>query len=619
MGTQKDTFVEGVCRLAVSADAVASEGLLYYHDVGGVFRAVVQNGGSGSDDTDACWRMLAAIFDLGPGGNSESDGRFGWIRRLFGQDAPPDLLLAAAAELADRTGSVRVRARLLGFLYEFATGREKFDLASRAVPDLVRAAEDFASQDGGSVAEDSLGRAGEIATEMKNDALRGHVWTAIESAADDPSARPAHFRWLLDVSGVALGLSKQDMGTQPARAVGKLRERLPKAVRHYEEGGNQHLARLCMASLESLARAAKDLEEAQAMAVSQVDSLIAEADREEGPGSPSGGGMANAILLDRAYQAARAALSRYPGSQDIRRRLRKLEVDIPRASSAARDSMKSHGGEFEIDLTPLHGAVEEVLSAKDAGERLGGLLAVSYVPDVEREEADARSGLEPFVFWRLAGMRVMEDGRFVATHDENSYPSLMANTYIRMKAAVVAQHVFANALRRMLAEELPGLDGLVATFVAYGLVRDSQAALLRAGLVAWRDSRPIEAVHLLVPRFEGAVREALAAHGVPVTRFRQGGAYHWQALDALLNAGGSKGVFPPGILRLFRVVMTIDGGLNLRNTVCHGYADEGNHCSEGAADLAAYCLFQMLRFGVLASARDSDAATAAEAPEAGRL
>jgi len=139
------------------------------------------------------------------------------------------------------------------------------------------------------------------------------------------------------------------------------------------------------------------------------------------------------------------------------------------------------------------------------------------------------------------------------------------------------------------------IDSLVSLFESRGLIDPTCRALLRTSFEAWASGSHAVALHMLIPRFEASLRRILKARGAR-TVAEQAGAYQELTLDALLTNGIAAG-FPDGLIRLFRIVFTLQGGPNLRNRVSHGLASDAE-CNELSVYLVLYCCLQLLRWEV---------------------
>lgn len=128
-----------------------------------------------------------------------------------------------------------------------------------------------------------------------------------------------------------------------------------------------------------------------------------------------------------------------------------------------------------------------------------------------------------------------------------------------------------HALERVV--ELYGEDttGWVARMNASGLFGDD-TALLTKGVQAWFDEDHVQAVHLLIPQIERAVRGLMHRIGQPTTkphREVEGASQSMGIGDALHSAEFSKAYGPD--LRLHLLSLYADPrGWNLRNRMAHG-------------------------------------------------
>lgn len=128
-----------------------------------------------------------------------------------------------------------------------------------------------------------------------------------------------------------------------------------------------------------------------------------------------------------------------------------------------------------------------------------------------------------------------------------------------------------HALDRVV--ELHGKDaaGWAARMNASGLF-DDDTALLTKGVQAWFDDDHVQAVHLLIPQIERAVRELMHRIGQPVTKPHREVDGVSQSIgigDALHSDEFSKAYGPD--LRLHLMALYADPrGWNLRNRMAHG-------------------------------------------------
>ena len=83
----------------------------------------------------------------------------------------------------------------------------------------------------------------------------------------------------------------------------------------------------------------------------------------------------------------------------------------------------------------------------------------------------------------------------------------------------------------------------------------------------------MEAVHLLVPQIENALRVLVETAGKSILKPARGGGFHLKVLDDLLREPIITQVFGEDIVFYFCTLLVDQRGWNLRNCVCHGLCD----------------------------------------------
>lgn len=150
------------------------------------------------------------------------------------------------------------------------------------------------------------------------------------------------------------------------------------------------------------------------------------------------------------------------------------------------------------------------------------------------------------------------------------------------------------------AIEMYGLDAshLVGRINISGLFGDD-TAFLEKGVQAWFDEDHVEAVHLLVPQIERAIRELMERIGQPVTkpvREVDGASQAIGIGDALHSADFEKAFGPD--LRLHLMALYADPrGWNLRNRMAHGTL----RADEIDAGMTAWLIQTLLLLGLRAA------------------
>jgi hypothetical protein len=205
--------------------------------------------------------------------------------------------------------------------------------------------------------------------------------------------------------------------------------------------------------------------------------------------------------------------------------------------------------------------------------------------------------LEGFIFWRISPTRLIEQDRFVGHYNEDNYLTFQVDEMILNRLDMHLSFVFRPALLEMLRRDRAALiNGLMTSFESRGLVDPRCRALLRTSFEVWASGSHAVALHMLIPRFEGSLRRLFSAKGAETVTERSG-VYREQTLDALLTKERALATFPDGLIRLFRIVFTLQGRHNLRNRVCHGLGID-DECNELSVYRVFYCYFQLLRWEI---------------------
>lgn len=120
------------------------------------------------------------------------------------------------------------------------------------------------------------------------------------------------------------------------------------------------------------------------------------------------------------------------------------------------------------------------------------------------------------------------------------------------------------------------LEQVLAYIRTSPLFPSNREALLRQGLAAWLADDPVKAIHVLVPQIEAACRDLLSALGAAVRKPnpRTGGS-KVIGLGEVLSHDKLKMGVPKDFRFHLKSLYTDPRGINLRNHLAHGLANEG--------------------------------------------
>ncbi|MBI2803131.1 MAG: DUF4209 domain-containing protein [Gammaproteobacteria bacterium] len=121
---------------------------------------------------------------------------------------------------------------------------------------------------------------------------------------------------------------------------------------------------------------------------------------------------------------------------------------------------------------------------------------------------------------------------------------------------------------------------------------------------AWSREQPVEAIHILVPQIEAALRDILGGLGA-ATHYPdpKTGGFRVVGMGEILNHDAFKARAPNDIRFHFRVLFSDPRGINLRNHVAHGLA----HPALFNMGLANWVIHSLLLIGVLRPTAPRDA------------
>ena len=317
-----------------------------------------------------------------------------------------------------------------------------------------------------------------------------------------------------------------------------------------------------------------------------------------------------ATLYEQSYYVLKELLSKY-SEEDIRAEMESAKRRIVSYLGAASYRIESHESPLSdqaIEALQQDGKlkIDAIMQQQTPPERIDALVYESYVPNLDAEHTTASKMLEGLIFWRISPTRLIEQDRFVGHYNEDNYLDFQVDEMILNRLDMHLSFVFQPALLEMLRRDRDALiDGLMTSFESRGLVDPRCRALLRTSFEVWASGSHAVALHMLIPRFEGSLRRLFSATGTE-TVTEKSGVYQEQTLDALLT--NERAVrFPDGLIRLFRIVFTLQGRPNLRNRVCHGLAID-DECNELSVYRVLYCYLQLLRWEIRSLDGDDDQA-----------
>ena len=532
-----------------------------------------------------------------PGNAWSLKDRFKRLYLLHNTKELPQQVLSIIEEILKNVRNIAVRVRLLDFTVSEAQGKRRFEAAQEAVRTFFRALRSsLQSVDWSSEIADYVQRGCAISIQMRNPELKSFAWNELSDLAK--TYREERFsRFYLDLAEAAIKMWEKENAGANTKALQLMREYLPTVAAHFEAGGNPLLSRKAIEDVVALARIANNCVEEKRWTMERAHSLQQEAERRAEPETATTGASVAAHLYEQSYYVLKKLLSKY-NDDDIQTEMesaKKRIISYLGAASYRMDTYECPPSEEAVDALKQDGKlkIDAIMQQQTTQERIDALVFESYVPDLDIERKTASEMLEGLIFWRISPIRLIEQDRFVAHYNEDNYLDFQVDEMIFNRLKMHLRFVFQPALMEMLRQDRTALiDSLVSLFESKRLVDPTCRALLRTSFEAWVAGSHAVALHMLIPRFEASLRRILKARGAR-TIAEKTGVYQELTLDALLTNGIAAG-FPDGLIRLFRIVFTLQGGPNLRNRVSHGLASDAE-CNELSVYLVLYCYLQLLR------------------------
>lgn len=124
------------------------------------------------------------------------------------------------------------------------------------------------------------------------------------------------------------------------------------------------------------------------------------------------------------------------------------------------------------------------------------------------------------------------------------------------------------------------------------MIEESHYAIVLRGLEAYLSEQYLEAIHILIPQVEDALRNMYESLGGAVLKPHKEGKFQLKLLEEILREPLMIETLTEDLSIYFRILFTDSRGWNMRNNVCHGLYPIGAFNSQSADRLihALFCL-----------------------------
>ncbi|WP_434480139.1 DUF4209 domain-containing protein [Gemmatimonas sp.] len=254
-----------------------------------------------------------------------------------------------------------------------------------------------------------------------------------------------------------------------------------------------------------------------------------------------------------------------------------LNDDIRRAGIDSTGDMHPIEVKAEIPTAELEVFIASLLEGP--GEKVLSRIAAQWLPRREPLERQMRDIASKAPLQSLV-TRTLKDaeGRTVATigplhEDPEGNFVAHASQHIQIGAPILRE-----LLRRAFQERVLSVEVVLAFMMRSPCFPCARQSLLQSAIEAYAQEDAPVALHLLIPQVEHAVRLVAIAVNAPIYSDRRGGGKKLRTLDELLRDEKLSSTLNPLLttdaVPYLRMLLTDPRGWNVRNTVCHGLADD---------------------------------------------
>jgi len=284
-------------------------------------------------------------------------------------------------------------------------------------------------------------------------------------------------------------------------------------------------------------------------------------------------------------------------------------------SAEASGQLKSVVFPFEVNdqqtavlLEPFFAGAE---SADVVLHRLGGCLVVPSLEFPERAQP-----LPTSLFAQFATTMPLVGDRSHAPLAPGTpeHEQFQRRRALMLEIHISAAMVISEVLLRLRQEFQLRADQLTGAMSASPFIEAEDLPFIRSAVRNYLSGDNIAAMHVLVPRVEQVIRRVLKAAGVEITALRDG-ELRERPLGTLLREAENSGVLPRELVLLLQATLSEEWGLNLRNSIAHGWIKQAQ-CVQHYADLTLHLMLLVVRLRPAAAA-GSGAPASAGAPATG--
>lgn len=267
-----------------------------------------------------------------------------------------------------------------------------------------------------------------------------------------------------------------------------------------------------------------------------------------------------------------------------------LEIPLAALNEEGMKSMRGISAKVEVPREEIEQYVSKMTvgTTSETFERIAG----HFLPNRERiEERLKEATVMAPLSSALSRSLVDQKGRNVAVVGSMS-DDFEGRVVHQMTEDITVEWQFLDLILEELKERgvLTSETILEFLFSSAAFTKDREF-VLRRGIDALLAEDWLGALHFLIPQIEFSIRTIAKRLGASVSKHRRGGGMLLRTLDELLRESKLGDLLENDSTLYLRVVLTDQRGLNLRNVICHGDAEEGMFHRAAAQRLLHVLLF----------------------------
>lgn len=271
--------------------------------------------------------------------------------------------------------------------------------------------------------------------------------------------------------------------------------------------------------------------------------------------------------LQRVYSSYRD-FGLYSDAEEITKKIKEV-------GSGLLQELKQFTTKVEIPKDKLESSIE-ILTKGTIHDSLSR-IALYFIPTKSQVEDGLHrlSEMAPISFLFTTSI-VDHEGRVVSTVGPLE-DDLSGNLIKQISDEISIMGLILNlSIRKVRQKYGENVDDYVNHLFSSPVFPENSKSVISSGLKEYFLGNYIYAIHLLIPQIECTFRNLLQMAGGSILKQSRSGGWDYKLLHEILDEPILTNVFGDDgsdVMKYFKTVLTDQRGWNLRNSICHGFAD----------------------------------------------